>query len=171
MNRLFKTSILVAALFPAAVLAAPETGDQEITLNGAGTSDKDFDSTIFSIQGSWGQYLSDSSLWGVRQSINAFDQEGESVQFDGSTRLFYDYHFGSGAARPFLGLSLGGIYGEQVDETFIAGPEIGVKFWVQDKAFITAMAEYHFLFKSGDDARDRYDDGALFYSVGLGYNF
>ncbi|HSX90795.1 MAG TPA: hypothetical protein VLG17_22690, partial [Pseudomonas sp.] len=104
MNRLFKTSILVAALFPAAVLAAPETGDQEITLNGAGTSDKDFDSTIFSIQGSWGQYLSDSSLWGVRQSINAFDQEGESVQFDGSTRLFYDYHFGSGAARPFLGL-------------------------------------------------------------------
>ena len=171
MNRLFKTSMLVAALFPAAVLAAPETGDQEITLNGAGTSDKDFDSTIFSIQGSWGQYHSDSSLWGVRQSINAFDQEGESVQFDGSTRLFYDYHFGSGAARPFLGLSLGGIYGEQVDETFIAGPEIGVKYWVQDKAFITAMAEYQFLFKSGSDARDRYDDGALFYSVGVGYNF
>ena len=43
MNRLFKTSMLVAALFPAALFAAPETGDQEITLNGAGTSDKDFE--------------------------------------------------------------------------------------------------------------------------------
>jgi hypothetical protein len=171
MNRLFKTSMLIAALFPAAALAAPVAGDQEITLNGAGTSDKDFDSTVFSIQGSWGQYLSDSSLWGVRQSINAFDQEGDDVKFDGSTRLFFDYHFGSGSFRPFVGLSLGGVYGERVEETFIAGPEIGIKYWVQDKAFITAMAEYQFLFESGDEARDRYDDGALFYSVGLGYNF
>lgn len=171
MNRLFKTSMLVAALFPAAVLAAPATGDQEITLNGAGSSDKDFDSTVFSVQGSWGQYLSDASLWGVRQTVSARDQEGESVKFDGSTRVFYDYQFGSGAARPFLGLSVGGVYGDQVDETFMAGPEVGIKYWVLDKTFITAMAEYQFLFKSGSDARDRYDDGAFFYSVGLGYNF
>ena len=171
MNRLFKTAMFAVALLPAATRAAPATGDQEITLNGSGTSDKDFDSTVFSMQGSWGQYLSDSSLWGVRQSVNAFDQEGEDVKFDGSTRVFYDYHFGSGAARPFVGLSVGGIYGEQVDDTFIAGPELGIKYWVLDKAFITAMAEYQFLFKSSDDARDRYDDGALFYSVGLGYNF
>ncbi len=171
MNRLFKTSMLVAALFPAAVLAAPATGDQEITLNGAGSSDKDFDCTVFSVQGSWGQYLSDASLWGVRQTVSARDQEGESVKFDGSTRVFYDYQFGSGAARPFLGLSVGGVYGDQVDETFMAGPEVGIKYWVLDKTFITAMAEYQFLFKSGSDARDRYDDGAFFYSVGLGYNF
>ncbi len=171
MNRLFKTSMLVAALFPAAVLAAPAAGDQEITLNGAGSSDKDFDSTVFSVQGSWGQYLSDASLWGVRQTVSARDQEGESVKFDGSTRVFYDYQFGSGAARPFLGLSVGGVYGDQVDETFMAGPEVGIKYWVLDKTFITAMAEYQFLFKSGSDARDRYDDGAFFYSVGLGYNF
>lgn len=171
MTRLFKTSMLIAALFPAVALAAPVAGDQEITLNGAGSSDKDFDSTVFSVQGSWGQYLSDASLWGVRQTVSARDQEGESVKFDGSTRVFYDYQFGSGAARPFLGLSVGGVYGDQVDETFMAGPEVGIKYWVLDKTFITAMAEYQFLFKSGSDARDRYDDGAFFYSVGLGYNF
>jgi hypothetical protein len=171
MNRLLKTSMVVAALFPFAALAVPATGDQEITLSGAGSSDRKFDSTIFSIQGSWGRYLSDSSLWGVRQSINAFDQEGSSVKFDGSTRVFYDYHFGSGAARPFVGLNLGALYGERVDETFIGGPELGIKYWVQDKTFITAMVEYQFLFKSGSEARDRYKDGALFYSVGVGYNF
>lgn len=171
MNRLIKNSLLVAALLPTVALAVPTAGDQEVTLSGAGSSDKDFDSTVFAVQGSWGQYLSESSLWGLRQTINARDQEGESVKFDGSTRLFYDYHFGSGNTRPFVGLSVGGLYGEQVDETFMGGPEIGIKHWLQGSTFVTAMMEYQFLFKSGSDARDRYDDGAFFYSVGLGYNF
>jgi len=147
------------------------TGDKEITLGGAGSSDKDFDDTVFSVQGSWGQYLSESSLWGVRQTVNARDTEGESVKFDGSTRVFYDYHFGTGKARPFIGASIGGVYGDRVDETFMAGPEVGFKYWVQDKTFITAMAEYQFLFKSGSDAQDRYDDGVFLYSIGVGFNY
>jgi len=147
------------------------TGDKEITLGGAGSSDKDFDDTVFSVQGSWGQYLSEASLWGVRQTVNARDTEGESVKFDGSTRVFYDYHFGAGKARPFIGASIGGVYGDQVDETFMAGPEVGFKYWVQDKTFITAMAEYQFLFKSGSDAQDRYDDGVFLYSIGIGFNY
>ncbi|WP_336470237.1 hypothetical protein [Stutzerimonas stutzeri] len=142
-----------------------------MTLGGAGSSDKDFDDTVFSVQGSWGQYLSESSLWGVRQTVNARDTEGESVKFDGSTRVFYDYHFGNGKARPFIGASIGGVYGDRVDETFMAGPEIGFKYWVQDKTFITAMAEYQFLFKSGSDAQDRYDDGVFLYSIGIGFNY
>lgn len=171
MNRLFKTSLLVAAMLPVVAVAAPVAGDREVTLSGAGSSDKSFDDTVFSVQGSWGTYLDDSAMWGVRQSINARDTEGESVKFDGSTRVFYDYHFGTGQTRPFVGLSLGGIYGDGVDNTFSGGPEIGIKHWVQDKTFITAMAEYQFLFKSGSDARDRYDHGAFFYSVGVGYNY
>lgn len=171
MNRLLKSSMLIAALFPVAALAAPTAGDQEVTLSGAGSSDKEFDDTALSVQGSWGQYLDQSSLWGVRQTVNARDTEGESVQFDGSTRIFYDYHFGSGKARPFVGASIGGIYGEEVDETFMAGPEVGFKYWVLDQAFIQALVEYQFLFESASEADDRYDDGAFFYSVGLGYNF
>ncbi|MGV8843598.1 MAG: hypothetical protein ACOH2I_10265 [Pseudomonas sp.] len=171
MNKLIKSSLLVAALFPAVALAIPVTGDQEVTLGGAGSSDKEFDTTVFALQGSWGQYLSDASLWGIRQTINARDQEGESVKFDGSTRAFYDYHFGNGNTRPFVGVSLGGLYGDDVDDTFMAGPEIGIKHWVMDKTFITAMMEYQFLFKSGSEADDRFDDGAFFYSVGVGYNF
>ncbi len=54
MNRLFKTSLMVAAMLPAIAGAAPMAGDKEITLGGAGSSDKDFDDTVFSVQGSWG---------------------------------------------------------------------------------------------------------------------
>ena len=92
MNRLFKTTLLVAAMLPAIAVAAPVAGDREVALGGAGSSDKDFDDTVFSLQGSWGTYLDESSMWGVRQTVNARDSEGESVQFDGSTRVFYDYH-------------------------------------------------------------------------------
>ena len=79
--------------------------------------------------------------------------------------------FGNGKARPFIGASIGGVYGDRVDETFMASPEIGFKYWVQDKTFITAMAEYQFLFKSGSDAQDRYDDGVFLYSIGIGFNY
>ncbi|MDH0147546.1 hypothetical protein N7335_14225 [Stutzerimonas stutzeri] len=54
MNRLFKTFLMVAAMLPAIAGAAPMAGDKEITLGGAGSSDKDFDDTVFSVQGSWG---------------------------------------------------------------------------------------------------------------------
>jgi hypothetical protein len=171
MKRLLNISTLAAAIFPLAALAAPATGEQEVTLSGAGSSDKDFDSSIVNVQGSWGQYLSEASIWGVRQTINISDTEGNDTQFDGSTRLFFDYQFGTGNGRPFIGVSLGGLYGESVEESFMAGPEIGFKYWVQDKTFITAMAEYQFLFESGSEADDRFDDGAFFYSLGIGYNF
>lgn len=171
MKRFMSLSVLAAALLPVAVLAAPTAGTQEIALSGAGSSDKDFDSTLLNVQGSWGQYLNDSSLWGIRQFVGIFDTEGESTKFQGATRVFYDYHFGTGNTRPFIGASLGGIYGDNVDDTFMAGPEIGLKHWVNDSTFITGMVEYQFLFDSGSEAEDTYDDGTLFYSLGLGYNF
>lgn len=171
MSYLGKTLIAFTATLPLVAVAAPTAGDQEITLSGAGTSDKDFDSSIFSVQGSWGNYLTDSSLWGIRQTVDISDSDDESTSFGGSTRVFYDYLFGSGAARPFVGASLGGVYGEHVADSFMAGPEVGLKYWVQNNVFIAGMVEYQFLFESGSEARDRYDDGALFYSLGIGYNF
>ncbi|WP_442908963.1 hypothetical protein [Halopseudomonas sp.] len=158
-------------MVPAIGMAAPSTGDNEITLSGAGASDNDFDNNNISFQGSWGEYLSDSSLWGLRQSVGVSDSEGESTNFSGSTRVFYDYHFGSGPAKPFIGASIGGIYGDGVDDSFMAGPEVGLKYWVKDDVFITGMMEYQFLFKNGDGASDNYDDGAIFYSVGVGFNY
>lgn len=171
MKRFLTVSTLAAALLPVAVLAAPTAGTQEITLSGAGDSDKDFDTTLLNVQGSWGQYLSDSALWGIRQSIGIFDTEGESTQFKGGTRVFYDYHFGTGNTRPFIGAAIGGVYGDGVEDTFMAGPELGLKHWVNDSTFITGMVEYQFYFKSGSEAEDNYDDGSFVYSMGVGFNY
>lgn len=159
------------ALAQVVAVSGPAAGTQEITLGGGGGSDNKFNETTLSLQGSWGRYIDNNALWGVRQTLNVRDSDETNTIFDGSTRLFYDYHFGSGPTRPFIGASIGGFYGRDVRNTFAAGPEVGIKHWLQDNVFITAMAEYQFLFRSGRDARDRYDDGAVLYSISLGYNF
>jgi len=183
MNRHLKNSLKVTAIASALALTsslavaqaqaagAPVAGTQEVTLGGAGGSDKDFKETIMSVQGSWGTYFDSSAMWGLRQTVNVRDSDDSSAVIDGATRVFYDYHFGNGVTRPFIGANFGGFYGRNVKSTFAAGPELGVKHWLQSNVFMSAMVEYQFLFRTSSDARDRYDDGALLYSINLGYNF
>lgn len=171
MSKLLKTSLIVAAFVPSLALAQAVGGDKELSLSGTGSSDKDFDNTIFSLDVAFGHYLSDTSEVGIRQNISVNDREGEDTSFNGATRLFFDQHFGAGDLRPFVGVSIGGIYGEDVDNTFSGGPEIGLKYYVLEKTFVQGMVEYQFLFESASEVDERFDDGALFYSVGMGYNF
>jgi hypothetical protein len=164
------TSLLLASSAMAQGIG-PSTGDREFSLSGTGSSDKDFDSSSFGISADYGWYLSDRTLAGIRQSANFADVEGDDNVWNGSTRGFADYHFGRGAARPFVGASLGGIYGDGVNDTGIAGLETGLKYYMLPTTFIQARAEYQFLFDSGDSAEENYDDGAWAYTFGMGINF
>ncbi|WMC12110.1 OmpA family protein [Oceanimonas pelagia] len=185
MNMLKKAplvAIMGATLLPAVAMAnmhghssiGPNQGDREFSLSGTGSSSKDFDNSSFGISADYGWYLSDRTLAGIRQSISYADVEGEGLTDDfwnGSTRGFVDYHFGQNAARPFVGASLGAIYGDGVNDTGIAGLEAGLKYYLLPTTFIQARAEYQFLFDSGDSASDNFDDGAWAYTFGMGLNF
>lgn len=172
MHKMLKTSLILAAFVPSMALAQAESGDREITINGSGSSDKDFDTTGFDMNASYGQYINDAGQVGVRQSLSISDTEGESTDIDGATVLFYDHHFDVGErARPFVGLNVGYNYGDRTEETFSAGPEAGLKYYVRNKTFIQGMVQYQFLFDSADEAENNYDDGIVYYSVGVGYNF
>lgn len=72
---------------------------------------------------------------------------------------------------PFVGANFGGFYGDTVSNTGSAGLELGLKAYVQDKTYITFQAEYDYLFDSSDDLSSNFDDGAIFYSLGIGFNF
>ena len=153
----------------------PHQGDKEFSLSGTGSNDRDFDSGSFGMSGDLGWYLRDNVVAGVRQSINYADIEGEGVTDDfwnGSTRGYIDYQFLNHRARPFVGASLGGIYGDGVKDSAFAGLETGLKYYVRPKTYFLARAEYQFLFSDSDDASDAFrDDGIWAYTVGLGYNF
>lgn len=150
--------------------AGPSAGDWEVTLSGSGSSDSDFDTNSIGLTGSAGQYLNNNVLVGVRQTLNFADTEDDNTT-TGATRLFADYVFDLGRFRPFIGAGLGGIYGEDVNNSFSAGPEAGLKYYADNNTFIYAMTEYQFTFQDSDQIDEAYDDGGWFHAVGVGFNF
>ncbi|MGM0826233.1 MAG: hypothetical protein ACQEUY_16145 [Pseudomonadota bacterium] len=153
----------------------PVQGDRELSISGTGSTDRDFNSGTFGVTGDMGWYFQDHLVAGVRQSVNYTNIEGEDVTDDfwnGSTRGYINHQFLDDRARPFVGASLGAIYGDGVKDSAFAGLETGIKYYVLPKTYFLARAEYQFLFSSASDASDAFqDDGAWAYTVGLGYNF
>lgn len=173
------TLVLLGALPMAASAQSsgygPDEGDMELSISGTGSSDRDFESGTFGMTGDLGWYLSGQTVVGIRQSVNYASIEGASLDDDfwnGSTRGYLNYQFLDNKARPFVGASLGGIYGDGVKDSGFAGLETGLKYYVRTKTYFLARVDYQFFFDDTDDADDAFqDDGAWAYTVGLGYNF
>jgi hypothetical protein len=152
-------------------LRGPVLGDWEFTLSGSGTANNDFDDHTLGVSGSVGKYLHQNVLVGVRQSIDFNDVEGSDDVYSGSTRGFVDYVFNFGNWRPYVGVNLGGIYGEGVNETFAAGGQVGVKYYADRRTFIFAQTEYQFTFDDLSDADNSSNDGRFAHAIGVGMNF
>lgn len=183
-NRLFRSglALIPAAIFSTIVAAQPSSatqvgpaqGEREFTLSRTGVGGRNFDSGSFGVSGDYGWYSSPHTLYGVRQSINYASIENASLRNDfwnGSTRVFADYHFGDTALRPFVGASLGGIYGDGVANSAFAGLETGFKYYMLPKTFLLARAEYQWFFDRARDVDNTFDQGAWAYTLGIGFNF
>lgn len=149
----------------------PDQGQWELILSGTGTNDKDFDNGSGGVNIELGYYLTEDFEAGVRQTLGVAAVEDGDDTWNASTAAFVGYHFDLGAVRPFIGASLGYLYGEDVDETFVAGPEAGLKWYVKDETFIYGRVSYDFFFEDSDDADDQFDDGRFNYVLGIGFNF
>lgn len=158
------------AFVPLSASAAPAAGERLFTLSGSGSSDKELDNNSVNLSFDLGQFMTEQTLVGLRQSVGVSDFEGGS-SWNGATRVFADYHFDMDAWQPFVGANFGGTYGDDTAETFFAGPEAGVKYFVKSKTFVTVQAEYQFFFDSADEAEANFDDGAFVYSAGIGFLF
>ncbi|MET0262456.1 MAG: outer membrane beta-barrel protein [Rariglobus sp.] len=148
-------------------------GDWEFTLGGSGASNKDIDNSLGGVNFSLGHYLTDGLELSVRQSINYSNSNaaGSDSAYDGSTFVALDYHFGDSRLRPFVGVNAGGLYGDTTSNTWAAGLETGLKFYVQPKTFLFALVNYAWTFDDSDGATDNFDDGAFLWQVGVGFNF
>ncbi|BAM04879.1 hypothetical protein PSMK_27200 [Phycisphaera mikurensis NBRC 102666] len=152
------------------VLTGPYQGAWEFLIGGSGSSDQDFDSNNVTVDVTLGYYLTDTVEVGVRQNVSVAGNE-DDTSWNGATTGFADYVFDFDAFRPFVGVSLGYLYGDDTNDTFIGGPEAGVKYYLKDDAFIFGRVNYDFLFDSGDEIDDNFEDGRFVYSIGLGINF
>lgn len=148
-----------------------EKGNWEFTLGGGGTSSPGFSVNAGSFNASIGYYLTHHIELGVRQSFSFAMGDDDSTS-SGATRAAADYHFLLGEKsqfRPYLGVSIGGIYGDGVSKSLTAGLEGGVKYYVLAKTFLYGHMEYQWSLDGGGS--DHFDQGAWLYMVGVGFNF
>jgi Outer membrane protein beta-barrel domain len=146
-------------------------GDWEMTLGGGGGSNKDFDDSLGGIDVSIGYFFTDSMSLSLRQSANYSNGNTDGAEFDGSSFLALDYHFGSDRLQPFVGVNAGRAYGDNTNETWVAGLETGLKFYVKPQTFVFALVNYAWAFEDSDIVDDAFDEGSFLWTVGIGFNF
>ena len=139
------------------------TGDYEFTLSGNGSSDHSLKRTDFATSVGLGYFPMDNFEVALRQDFGL--NRGNS-SWDGATALAVDYHFNLGQIQPLLGASFGYSYGDRIKDTWGAGPEAGVKIFLNNTTFIRALAQYVFPVNGSFSS-----DGRFIYGLGLGFKF
>ncbi|HSI10245.1 MAG: hypothetical protein ACAH89_08735 [Rariglobus sp.] len=149
----------------------PGQGDWEFTVGGAGSSDQDFDNSLGGVSGSVGYFLSDTLEVALRQTISFSDNSGSGADYDGSTFVALDHHFGTERLRPFVGVNAGRLYGDTTNNTWAAGIEGGLKYYLKTDTFLYGIVNYAWAFEEADNPSDNFDDGAFLWSLGVGFSF
>jgi outer membrane protein W len=169
--------ITVAAMGTSA--KAQVANPYELSLGGTASHGPDFDGVNGAIEASLGYYFTDAFEVGIKQSLTYSDTTGtggKGSNLNAATRLFADYHFrlgDHGEWQPYIGANIGYVYGDSIKDTGEAGPEGGVKYYVNANTFIQLSLEYEFFFNTGSSGNfgDTFSDGQFVYGLGVGFRF
>ena len=164
LRKFYLVPVLAMLALPALAQAQFEAGNWALKLAGNGANDQDFDGGSVGISGDLGYFVSKEMEVGVRQGLTWTDAAGGSA-WTGDTRIFLDYHFDMDRWQPYIGVFGGYIYGDVSEESWVGGPEVGVKYFVNSTTFIDVNAAYGF------NLNDGIDEGAFFYGLGIGFRW
>jgi outer membrane protein W len=173
MRNAFLNVSIFAALLVAALVATPGTaraqfrpGDWDLTLNGSGSNDKDFNTGGFAGTVGLGNFVTPNVEVGVRQGLGISSNDNDT-NLTGNTSLAVDFHFLNADSKvvPFVGGTIGYAYGDGVDDHWAAGPEAGVKWFLNQTTYVYGSVGYQFDLDQGLDA------GSFQYGLGLGLRF
>jgi hypothetical protein len=142
----------------------PHAGNWEATLTGTGQSVDDFDTTNVGVTGSLGYYLTKNHLLTFKQGLQANDT-GNSTLINSRTVFQAAYQWDYAKWQPYLGMNLGALYGAGIDDHAVAGPEAGVKYFVNESTFLFANIAYEV------PLDECCHDGIVPYAVGIGFDF
>jgi hypothetical protein len=152
----------VAALaMPAMAAPGFEKGNWAMTLSGGGNSSKEFKDSSFSLNISPSYFVTDNVELGLRQT-GAYNGgfQGQSLGF-----ADFDFSLGSKSFVPFAGANIGYSYGHNVDDSWAAGPEAGLKYFVNDTTYLYGLIAYEF------NLKDSINKGSWLYNVGIGFKW
>lgn len=143
----------------------PRQGDWEAFIGGSGGSRDKFDSNVFGVTGSIGYYALQWLPISLRQGYDAAFGDDVDDQHRLSTSIGVDLQAPLGRFQPFIGGFVGGQYGWDTNSSGFAGPEAGIKYYVNESTFLSGLFQYQFLFD------ESWDDGNALYTIGFGFNF
>jgi len=156
--------VLALLALPAMSHAQFEAGNwtAEISGNGTAGTGGSFDTFNAGITTQPGYFLTKELQIGLRNSVNWSD--GGSFR-NGNIAAYADYHFDMDRWQPYLGANIGYAYGDEIEDTWIAGPEGGIKYFVNSTTYIDGFITYEWSLNNGPDA------GAYFYGIGIGFKW
>jgi hypothetical protein len=160
-------------LLPASFASAQVRGPWELELSGSAVNGNKFNGLSAAANVDIGYFILDQLEVGVRQSLSYTDI-GVPKALDGSTRVAVDFHLPLGDQNqfvPFVGANIGYVYGDNVNDTWEAAPETGIKVFVNNSTFVFVQVEYQFFFRSGSNASDSFKNGQFLWTLGLGFRF
>ncbi len=147
-------------------------GDWEFSLGGGGASNRALNNSLGGVNASLGYFLTDGLEVSMRQFVNYSNGPGGGgTDYDGATFAGIDAHFGTGRLHPFVGVTFGRLYGDSTNDSWAAGIEGGLKFYVLSKTFLFATGTYDWIFSHASRPADNFSDGAFLWSLGVGFNF
>jgi hypothetical protein len=171
LRRLCVVSVLALLLVPAVSRAQFKQGDWELTLSGQGANGPDFDGFNAAAAANLGYFLTDQFEVGIRQTVQYNDIGVAGSALNGSTAVAVDYNFDLGRFVPYIGANLGYVYGDAVNDSWEAGPEGGLKYFVNNTTFVFVSIQYEFFFDQGSGFNESFSDGQFLYGLGIGFRF
>lgn len=157
---------------------APQTGQRELTFGGSGGSNRSLSDSFGGITASYGMFINERWQAFLRQSINYSNPNNGPRSYNGATKLGALYHFPTGfempvagAVVPVLGLNFGRQYGSNINDTWAAGIEGGLKAFVHPRTFVYVLVEYSWLFRNSREIDNNFSDGGYTWSTGVGFRF
>jgi hypothetical protein len=165
LRKLYLVPVLALLLVPAVASAQFEQGNFSLELAGDGGTDHDWTEASAGISFELGYFVSKELMVGVRQGISWSDAGGPGSFMDGSTRIVANYHFDMDKWQPYVGASLGYAYGDLTEDDWFAGPELGVKYFVNSTTYVDLVVAYDFLLCEG------LDEGSYRYGLGIGFRW
>jgi outer membrane protein W len=163
--------VAVLGLLPA-LAGAQVRGPFEVMVSANGENGNKFNGFTAGGTGSFGYFFTDNLEVAIRDTVNYSDIG--SVSLNNTVRLATDFHFPLGEGEQFLpyaGANIGYVSGHDVRDTFEAAPEIGIKVFVGQDAFVDLQAEYEFFFRNGGQTVTAFKNGEFVYTLGVGFRF
>jgi hypothetical protein len=168
-ERMYRNALIVIAIcLVPAIAKAQARGPWELELGGSGQNSSRFNGVTASANGALSYFLTDQFEIGVRQQVGYSDIG--ATNWTGTTAIGADFNLplgDQGQFVPYGGGQVGYIYGDGVHNTWVGGPEAGIKVFLNNSTFIYASIGWDIFFDK-HSTTTAFSDGQIIYGLGLG---